>query len=696
MLKRLFSFQFLHKHQRQQTIGTRLLLFFVCLVMLIGAVLGIISSRIAAAALIQQAEAGSEQMINLAGEKLDMKQQFFIDLSNQLSNNSRFIDHLMQITIAGLKEDERSRRIAEMGTMLGQLALSDAAIRDITLIPLEDQIASVSSNQDIVHVDTAASWIEAVRSKGGAPLWLPLSEQGYAGQASKPVVAYGKLLGRSNIGSHDFILLVQLDASFIEPMIADVRLSAGGVTAVVDGEGIMMSSNDGLQLHASSIERLNSKQLLDRSEMSNQQGIANTASLRNDGQLTVYRTSALSGWTIIGIAPIAELTGAVSDIKQAVLWVLGGGIMLAIGSGILLALSIRRPLKELETMIALAASGDFRSRMKYRHHDEIGRVAQACNMMMEKIGGLIYETRSIVRQLAHSIEQLSSAAHNTDQAAKETRAASEQIASGAVELALNAEQGGQRAAAMNEVIAEVVSLQQHMSKAAALAYESGFQGDTAVRQLLLQADESKTQITAVNERILQLSDITQSIEGLLQLMGQLSKKIKVLSLNATIEAVRAGAAGAGFKVIADEIRRLAEQSNASIEKSAEMTAYIVEEVHAAIAAVQGVLPTYNQMVGEVHTVHHVIHTMRERSEMVMSNCEGITSAVENLQQAQCILAASMKEVSAVSQQSSASTEQVASLCNQQALISNQLVQLSHMLSEASRQMEQHMTSFKLD
>src|SRR5690606_3888250 len=82
-----------------------------------------------------------------------------------------------------------------------------------------------------------------VRDAKGTPLWLPLQQQGYVGQAVKPIVAYGKLLGKNNIGSHDFILLVQLDASFIEQMITEVRLSPNGATAVVDASGKKMSSN---------------------------------------------------------------------------------------------------------------------------------------------------------------------------------------------------------------------------------------------------------------------------------------------------------------------------------------------------------------------------------------------------------------------------------------------------------------------
>jgi len=672
--------------KNRRSIAIKLLLLFSCSVIMIGILLGVISYRIASSALIQQAENGSEQSVTLAGEMLDMKGQFLVDLSNQLSNNSRFIDHLFQITIPELKEDERQRRMAEMKTMLGQLALSDSVIADITLIPLEDDIDVISTNQEVNAADLNASWIQGVKDQGGKPYWLPLQQQGYLGQYSKPLIAYGKLLGKSNIGSHDFILLVQLDASFIAHMIEDVKLSESGITTVIDESGNILGDNR-IQQESTAIV-LPPVELLS-SEMT-------SASYRSGDSLVVYRSSPLNGWTIIGTAPIAELTYAADKIKWVTIWIIVGSIVLSLASGLLLAWRIATPLKSLEKLMSLAAVGDFRSRMKEDSNDEIGRVAEGYNIMIEQISRLIVNARNSVKQLSVASDQISSAAEHTDQSSQETKQASVQIARGATELAVSADQGNSYVLDMEAAITQVANLQQQMSQSAQLSYESGGAGYAAAEQLLLRCQESEQQLITVNERMMSLSNAALSIEQLLQLMEQVFKRIKVLSLNATIEAIRAGAAGAGFKVIADEIRGLADQSNQSINKAGEMTTSVMQQVRSVREAVQQTFPAYRAMFAEVHTVHHAIGEMSDRSESVVRSCEEINAALGQLQQTQMLLSSAMGEVAAFSQQSSATTEQVAALCNQQALIGNQLLELSATLTNISEQLEQQMDGFKLE
>src|SRR5690606_8224145 len=97
-----------------------------------------------------------------------------------------------------------------------------------------------------------------------------------------------------------------------------------------------------------------------------------------------------------------------------------------------------------------------------------------------------------------------------------------------------------------------------------------------------------------------------SIHTILELMTAMTKQITILSLNASIEAVRAGTTGTGFKVIADEIRTLAEQSSRSIIDVGRHMTQIQTEIGGTITAVHDALPIFEEMVEEVRAVSQVI------------------------------------------------------------------------------------------
>lgn len=665
-----------------RSIGTRMLLLFVCIVSLLVAAVGLLSYRITASSLLEQAEAGSERTIALAGEKLDMKQKLYQDMSNQLGNNSRFIENLFQVTIPDLGEDERQRRQAEIRDMLGQLALSDAAIRNISLIPLEDDIGTVSTAGQEVQAETDAPWIRDIRNSGGAPVWLPVREGGYLGSSQKPLFAYGKLFGKQNVGSRDFVLLVQIDAEVLSEMIAGVSLSAGGAAAVLDGQGVPLAVNrqtDAFRAFAQTPEKA-----------------AGSVKNKDNGLLYAYRTSAISGWTVVGTAPISELTGAAADIRLLTIGVIAGSSAIAFVVGLTLVLAIGRPLGELEALMAEAASGNFRGRMRRKRGDEIGRVADAYNAMAKQIGELVAGTHRTVEELAVSSERMSDAAAETAVAAAEVGAASGQIAAGAAGLSDNAVDGARQVETMGARLAQAADLQRRMAASASEADAASRQGAAKAGELMAKTTDTELRFRVVSERVQSLDASAHAIRDLLQLMTDMAKRIQILSLNASIEAARAGSAGAGFKVIADEIRKLAEQSGASTLQAGGLTQTIRDEVAGAASSIRETLPTFEEMVGEVGTVGRVMDEVLVRTDQVLSCSAQVTEALKQLQHTQQMLAASVVEVSSVAQQSSASSEQVAALCAGQQAIGERLVDLSHNLKAISSRLEEQMRRFQVE
>jgi len=635
--------------------------------------------------MIDQMQMSSQQTISLASEKLDMKQQFYLDLSSQLMKNSSFEEQIFQISNASLSEEEHLRRIEEIRGLLDQLALSDSRIRDITLFPLEDQIDPISTQREGVESSKESLWIKEIQQAGGEVIWLSIQEDGYLGSSPKPLYAYGKLLGKNNMGSRDFVLLVQIEATVLQEMIDAVKLSDGAETAIYDSLGKRVLTNK--------VDTVDSNFVVSHAEGS--RGYEIRRNTVGEEELIAYQNSLISGWTLVGKAPLQELTGAIKTIQLITYSAIALSVILTIIIGLWLVMMIGKPLGVLQLLMRQAASGNLKGRLSVRGKDEIGQVALAFNQMVEQIGHLVEGTRLTVEEVASSSHRIANVADQTANSAQEIHLASEQIAMGAQGLANQAETGNGRVEQMADRLNEVQSLQMRMTSTALDVNSVCVEGGDTVNRLIHRTTETEGHFRNMNQRVNGLKDSAQSIYELLQLMTDMAKQTKVLSLNASIEASRSGVAGAGFRVIADEIRGLAERSNSSIVHVGELTESIQGEVTSTVSAMTLALPFFQEMIGDVHAVHDLFENVQGQMNQLISRLSDVTGSIKHLDETQQMLNYSMSEVSAVSQQSSAASEQVASLCAAQLSIGDNLVELSETLKQVSMKLEHQMQSFQV-
>jgi methyl-accepting chemotaxis protein len=681
-IRRLFKMLF---RPPTRSIGTKLFLILFGLVCFSVASVGLLSYNIARSAMIDQMQVSSQQTISLAGDKLDMKQQFFLNLSNQLISNSTFQEQIFQISNTSLSESEHLRRIEEIRGLLDQLALSDPTIRDITLFPLEDQLDPISTQREGVELDKELLWIKDIQQAAGEAVWLPILEKGYLDSAPKPLYAYGKLLGKNNIGSRDFVLLVQIEAIVIQEMIDDVKLSDGAETTIYDHSGkFLLSNKEGAAT---------SEFIVPNSEMTSGYEIRENS--QGEEELLAYQSSDISRWTMVGKAPLEELTGASKRIQTVTVSAIAASVVLTTIIGLLLVFMIGRPLGHMQLLMKQAANGNLQGRIKLRGKDEIGQVGIAYNQMMEQIGQLVDETRLSVEQVALSSSHIADAADQTATTAHEIHQASEQIAMGASGLANQAEAGSSQVEQLGHRLKEVLGLQQRMTSTSEEVNQACQEGGDTVDRLIVRTTETEGHFRNVNEQVNGLKKSAQSIVELLELMTELAKQTRVLSLNASIEASRSGSAGAGFRVIADEIRSLAERSNASITHVGDLTASIQGEVSSTVSAMTLALPFFQEMIGDVHAVHHLFEDVQNQMNVLITRLGDVTGSFKLLDETQLMLNYSMGEVSAVSEESSAASEQVASLCSAQVSIGDNLVELSEKLKLVSMKLEQQIQSFQV-
>jgi methyl-accepting chemotaxis protein len=327
-----------------------------------------------------------------------------------------------------------------------------------------------------------------------------------------------------------------------------------------------------------------------------------------------------------------------------------------------------------------------------RRRDEIGDVSAAFNQMAEQIGMLVSNARRSVEDMAGSSSRMANAAQRTASSANEIHSAAAQIALGAAGLAANAELSGSNVSVMGSRMDDARAFHEKMEEATSVVDDFCNEGGEIVEGLLVKTKETDLHFRSLAARVNGLSDSVASIQGILKLITQMAKQTTILSLNAAIEASRDGQAG-GMKAIADEIRRVAEQSHASIGRVEALAMNIRSEVDSSVGTMRETEPFFREMSVGVSSVHDLFRNVREMMGQLKGRLNEVNLSLQQLHRSHETISASIEEVTAVSQEASASADQVAVLTNDQKEIGLELVQVSEDLKQVSAELEQHMSRF---
>lgn len=328
---------------------------------------------------------------------------------------------------------------------------------------------------------------------------------------------------------------------------------------------------------------------------------------------------------------------------------------------VFLVKSITGPLASLEaTMTQIADNGDLTRRAAIHHQDEIGRMAGAFNTMMGRLQKIIGEVHGASQQVSVASEQLAGSSRSLADVSEQQ---SNAVASSAAAI----EQLTVAISSVSETAGDVYSL-------AHASVERTDEGSRKVSQLVGEVDRIQKNMNEIARTVDAFVKSTEAITGMTREVRDIADQTNLLALNAAIEAARAGEAGRGFAVVADEVRKLAEKSGLSAKEIDAVTQTIVAQsgaVQAAIDAGEQSIQTSTRIASEVEGV------LSHSRDSVMQSRHGVTeisNSVTEQKVASTEIAQSMERIAnmveennAAAQSISASTDDLRSLSQRLAL-----------------------------
>nr|WP_257111947.1 methyl-accepting chemotaxis protein [Pseudomonas ficuserectae] len=356
----------------------------------------------------------------------------------------------------------------------------------------------------------------------------------------------------------------------------------------------------------------------------------------------------------------------VSDASDAqnkiMLW-----LVLSIVSGVLAALLITRsivqPLKETVAIVEIVARGDFTYNASVSRKDELGILQGSMLHMTSRLRNLIGEIKDGVVQVASAAEELSAVTEQTSAGVNAQKLETEQIATAMQQMTATTHEVSRNAA-------HAVNTAQNASSLAVKGGQVVDKTRVQIESLALEMDTTKTAMAALRGN-------AQSIGGVLDVIKAVADQTNLLALNAAIEAARAGEAGRGFAVVADEVRGLAVRTRTSTDE----IAVLISELQVSTDHMTQVLEQNLQLTDSS------VDLSRQASEMLQS----ITTSVHEIELMNEQIAVATEQQSSVGEEIGKSVTNVRDISDQTAAAGEETATSSIELAKVSARL-QEMTS----
>lgn len=391
----------------------------------------------------------------------------------------------------------------------------------------------------------------------------------------------------------------------------------------------------------------------------------------------------------------AESKKEYNQAKTTTIIVILVAMILSIAIGWFIAQMISRPLKRVVTLVGQVANGDLTHLSDIDTKDEVGVLAKSMNAMVISLRKLMQDVMNTSQQVAASSEELTASAEQTSRATEEITSTIQGIAEGAEVSTVSLEESSNGLEEVTLGIQNIADSSNNISEASSLATSQAKMGGEYVTKTAQQIHAINESVNESSKAIRSLDKRSQEIGDITKVITEIANQTNLLALNAAIEAARAGEHGKGFAVVADEVRKLAEQS----QQSSQQISGLINEIQLDMTLSNN---SINQVKLDVNEGLTIVGKTEESFEVILNSLDKVGMQIDDLAATAEQMSASAQEVSAnvasstsMSRESSTNSQTVAAATEEQLASMEEISSASNNLSEMAMNLQELVSKFKL-
>lgn len=402
----------------------------------------------------------------------------------------------------------------------------------------------------------------------------------------------------------------------------------------------------------------------------------------------------LSGALNIGIS-VKNMDKQIMDSIIETLIIALGIMLLAIAIGTLVARRLIKPLSTMTNGIERFADGDFTVEFERGSKDEIGRIAGSLNEMGGTLSTLVGHIQQDSCRVAEHAHTLTTMLAETAAAAHGISSASAVMAEGAGELAAHSQEGLSRLINIAGEFERLAERAEVMKERTWAAKEESHSGLTSIQELQTAIEDHAQASFNMEQQMHELGTRAETISTISSVIKNISEQTKLLALNAMIESARAGEHGKGFSVVAEEIRKLSDQTANSVSSIED----IIGEVGRSMSDAQTYMKQSSRALGRTagasskateafEQINQTVERMTDEIDILM---EGISKTNQDKDS----MVVSIESISSIAEESSASTEEIFASVEEQTASAEYAADSASKLVDISDRLQQLTGRFKL-
>ena len=418
--------------------------------------------------------------------------------------------------------------------------------------------------------------------------------------------------------------------------------------------------------------------------------------VRFDGKtyLFTYEKIGRSGIMLCSMVPQSVIVAQANSIRVLTFVMVVISCIIAMIVGTLISKGFSKSINLSIKELAKVSKGDLTVEFRTNRRDEFALLYGSCNDMLANIRGLIMEVESVYDALSVSLNKVNTSSTTFSETTKDIQTSVHEIETGVGE---QTESATDCLNEMDSLFTKINVVNDNTNEIGSIAASTQVAINSGLTSMdnLNAKTKSTTDITdSVIQTIKGLSVHSKNIGQIVNSINDIAEETNLLSLNASIEAARAGAAGKGFSVVATQIRKLADQCLASAGKISNIVTEITEATKEAVNTAQTAEEIVDEQVEAVAATAHSFQTLKQRIEKLSEYLESIQSSSKDMEASGSSTLNSMENISAILEETLASVTSVANVTDKQSEALTSLDDASSQLMVRAKRLGDAISKFK--
>lgn len=612
-------------------------------------------------------------------------------VSVQLISNKDFVN---LISLDPKDDFEKYQSLTSLSSTLTTLVGSGATsfIRSIYVFAENDM--SINSDSSSSNIKDAAKYsafketddYKTALAADGKAIWSKVHENTFS-SSHEQTISFMRVLKNPNTMKIAGMIVINSDADIFASSIRDAEIGASGYMLISDKDGNIVAHKD---------PTFEGKKV-DLSIWNPVKALSKGAfdyTLKGKNMHGVVATYNTRGWKLMAVVPTNELSSTANSIGVISIPIIVLCVVLTIIFSMFTSIRITHPINDIILVAEKVSQGDFTIKTNRYTIHEINELSHNFNNMTENLKQMLSVTAGLSNETTSSAAQILNLSNSINDSSKEVVVAVEEITLGSSKQTEETIGCAKISDKFNGEITNAITSLNSVSKATDNSIAVINQSSITINNLSKTSENNSGAMSKVSDTIVALDQNTKNILTILNKINNITKQTNLLALNASIEAARAGDAGKGFSVVANEIRKLAEQSQSASFEIENIISQVNTSIGASLEISRNAKELFKEELNQVNSAIKSFDEIKASISNISEAMEYTMKSINIIDEDKNYLYDSINSIAAISEENTAATEEVTATIQNQSNSNNLMNSLAEGLNDKANGLIELINKFK--